>query len=84
MKFKVLTIACLSLLLAAPAFAYEVIEVADGGTLKGKITTAATASEGTIPGTKDESVCHSSVPDQTVVVGEGGGLANGTIIESLS
>lgn len=74
MKIKALTTA-LCLMIAFSASAYEVVEV-EGGALQGTITTKAAASSTDIPVTKDEQVCHASVPDESIVVGEGGGLAN--------
>lgn len=78
MKIKTLTILALCLLIAnvASAAAYEIVAVEDGGSLTGKITTKAKASSTVIETTKDQQVCHASVPDESVVLGEGGGLAN--------
>lgn len=75
MKIKALCIA-LSLVVATTASAYEVVEVEDGGSVTGTITTKAKASSTAIETTKDQQVCHATVPDESVVVGEGGGLAN--------
>lgn len=79
MKIKTLTILALCLMVATAASAakYEVVAVEDGGSLKGKITTkAASSAGGTIEVTKDQQVCHANVPDESVIVGEGNGLAN--------
>ena len=76
MKLKTLTIAAFCLLMAGNASAYEVVAVEDGGSLAGKITTKAAGSTATIEVTKDQATCHASVPDESVVVGEDGGLAN--------
>jgi plastocyanin len=78
MKIKTLTVLVLCLLMATVAMAaeYEIVAVADGGSLSGKITTKAAASSTPIETTKDQQVCHATVPDESVVVGEGGGLAN--------
>lgn len=75
MKIKALTIA-LCLMTAVTASAYEVVEVEDGGSLQGTITTKAAASSTEIEVSKDQQVCHATVPDESVVVGESGGLAN--------
>jgi hypothetical protein len=78
MKIKTLTILALCSLMASVASAakYEIVAVEDGGSLTGQITTKAAASSTAIETTKDQQVCHASVPDESVVVGDGGGLAN--------
>ena len=75
-RFSMVAIAALCLLMAGMASAYEVVEVEDGGSLAGKITTKAAGATATIEVTKDLATCHATVPDESVVVGEGGGLAN--------
>jgi len=81
MNVKALLTTALGLaLVAAPALAYEVVEVEDGGTLKGTVMYKGEAGEpGTLEVTKDQSVCHSSVPDESLLVGEGGGLAHAVV-----
>jgi plastocyanin len=81
MKIKVLAAVALCILMALPAHAqkkakYATIEVEDGGSLTGTISFGGTAAAKTIAVGKDKAVCHDSVPDETVVVGEGGALAN--------
>ena len=78
MKTKALAILALSIVLmtSALAAAYEVVEVEDGGSLKGTITYSGKADAATIKVTKDEAVCHAEVPDESILTGEGGGLAN--------
>ena len=81
MNVKALLMSGLALTLAAaPALAYEVVAVEDGGALKGTITYKGAAPKpATIEVNKDQSVCHASVPDESLLVGEGGGLANAVI-----
>ncbi len=67
-------------LMAGPALAYEIVAVEDGGSLSGTITTKAAASNAkTIAVTKDEGTCHATVPDESCLVGEKGGLANAIV-----
>jgi hypothetical protein len=63
---------------AAPAAPkYTVTSVSGGGSLTGTMKVKGVAPKaGTIPTTKDQSVCHAFVPDESVVAGKDGGLAN--------
>jgi hypothetical protein len=76
----ILAVVAACLLLAGPARAYEIVEIDNGGTLRGVITTtAAGTNDQTIEITKDKVVCHESVPNEGVLVGENGGLAQAVV-----
>jgi plastocyanin len=61
----------------ATAPKYTVAAVANGGRLAGAVKFKGAAPKaGTLPVTKDQAVCHATVPDETVTVGKEGGLAN--------
>jgi Polysaccharide lyase family 4, domain II len=64
--------------LASPsAFAaYEVVAVANGGTIEGTITLSGAHAGSTITTTKNQDYCGASIPDPTYTVDSGGGLAN--------
>lgn len=81
MRAMICTIAGLGLLLAGTiAHGYEVVPVQNGGSLQGVVTTDAAGTSGqTIETTKDQVVCHASVPDEELVVGENGGLAHAVV-----
>lgn len=64
--------------LLATAGAYEVVEVTDGGSIAGVVTTQAAASTGTLPVTQDNSACGDTVPVEEIVV-SGGKLANAVV-----
>ncbi|MBI3263867.1 MAG: hypothetical protein HYZ58_12055 [Acidobacteria bacterium] len=51
----------------------------DPGTIKGTVTTTAAPATGPIKVTINENVCGQTQPDPSVVVGNGGGLANGVV-----
>lgn len=66
---------------SSTALAYEVIEVSDGGTISGRITTS-----GSIPSnpqlaiTKDTDLCGNSITADYVLVGSNGGLKNAVVM----
>ena len=77
MKAKFCAITAVCLLLAGAAWGYEITPVENGGSLQGVITTqAASTNQKSIETTKDQVVCHTSVPDEGLLVGENGGLAH--------
>ena len=78
MKIKAISAVAAVCALSLGASAYEVAAVANGGSLKGKVTGKGTAGAN-IPTTKDQQVCHANVPDESLLVGEGGGLANAIV-----
>ena len=78
MKTRIAIVFALCATFALGAFGYEVVAVEDGGSLKGKITGKGAAGAA-ISVTKDQQVCHNEVPDESLVLGEGSGLANAVI-----
>ena len=80
MALRVLTCLALALALAAPAGAYEVVTVADGGTLSGSVKFAGTPP--TLPPlavNKNRDVCGDSKESEALVVGPDRGV-RGTVI----
>jgi len=62
-------------------FAYEAVEVTDGGTISGKITfSGSPPANPTLSITKDQDFCGSSLSADYVVVGSDGGLKNVVIV----
>lgn len=69
-------------MLTTPAFAgtYTPTTVKDPGTLKGTVVYGGkTPAAKKIPVTKDGSACGSEVPDESLIVGPSGGLANAVV-----
>jgi hypothetical protein len=66
------------LLATRPASAaYEVVAVANGGTIDGVVTLSGSPPGGAaIKVTKNQDYCGASIPDPSYTVGAGGGLAN--------
>ena len=80
MAVRVLTLMVLALAVAAPAGAYEVVTVADGGTLSGSVKFAGTPP--TLPPlavNKNRDVCGDSKESEALVVGPARGV-RGTVI----
>ena len=80
MALRVLTLMVLALAVAAPAGAYEVVTVADGGTLSGSVKFAGTPP--TLPPlavNKNRDVCGDSKESEALVVGPDRGV-RGTVI----
>jgi hypothetical protein len=78
MKIKAISALAAVCAVALGAAAYEVAPVTNGGSLKGKITGKGAAGAN-IATTKDQQVCHANVPDESLVLGEGGSLANAIV-----
>ncbi|UCE01322.1 MAG: hypothetical protein JSW67_08425 [Candidatus Latescibacterota bacterium] len=65
------------LLLAAPVWAYEGVEVENAGSLTGRVRLEGQPPAAVVTEVhKNVSVCGTTVEDRTFVVGEGGALAN--------
>lgn len=68
MKKVVALFGCFSLLLAAASFAYEVVEVKDGGSIKGKIKAASKPADPVLAIDKDVEYCGKSQPAEMYVI----------------
>jgi plastocyanin len=67
--------------LAGRAHAYDAIAVTDGGTLSGAVTYEGTPPPATkIEVTKDPEVCGKDKTSPSLVVGQGGGIANVVVV----
>jgi plastocyanin len=67
----------LVLAMATTGWAYEQIEVANGGALKGQVLlVGGVLADETVKVTKDNNVCGDSLPREKYVIGPGGGIAN--------
>jgi len=67
-------------LCAAPAGAYEVITVTDGGTLAGTVKATGAGAPGKIEVSKDSQVCGTEKMAPDLVVGADGALANVVVV----
>jgi plastocyanin len=75
-----LVVGGLVLALAANGWAYEQIDVANGGTLKGQVVlTGSIPADETVKVTKDNNVCGDTLPREKYVIGPGGGVANAVV-----
>lgn len=72
-------------LVAGPVQAYEVVAVADGGTLSGTVKVGGTPpAAGKIEVSKDPEVCGKEKPKPDLVIGAGGLLANAVVVVKAS
>lgn len=76
----------LALLPSFAAWSYDVIEVKDGGTLKGTVkATGNIPKDETVTVTKDANYCGATLPREKYVIGPGGGVKNVVVlIEDIS
>jgi plastocyanin len=76
----------LALLPSFAAWGYDVIEVKDGGTLKGTVkVTGNVPKDETVAVTKDANYCGATLPREKYVIGPGGGVKNVVVlIENIS
>jgi hypothetical protein len=74
------------LLLAGAVNAYEVIEVTNGGVLKGSVTFAGTApTTEALEVTKNQDICGAKVPSEILIVDTNGGVKNAVVtIEGIA
>ncbi|MCG6552899.1 MAG: carboxypeptidase regulatory-like domain-containing protein [Candidatus Magnetominusculus sp. LBB02] len=83
MKKVVVGMLLVMLLLPAAVFAekaYEVVDVKDGGSIKGKIKSSGPVADGTLTINKDEAVCGKSVPKNEYVISSANEVKNVLVI----
>ncbi len=64
---------------AAPIGDYQVVAVADGGTIQGKVVYNGSIKRRTVLPTKDKSVCGKSRKEPMIRVGDGGAVAESVV-----
>ena len=77
--FVFTAVLAISLMFPSVGFAYEGAKVANGGTVKGKITYKGTVPMRKVVPTKDQNICGGPREDPLIVVGPGGGVKDAVV-----